>query len=155
MGIVRCVRKRLAEADSCVDEMAKVALANRGLRRVRYRYRDDTVEVEYDPERLSADAARQAVEPLLRELGVRAPDCSLRDPKAGVCAACPSVAQHGKRWLSGGVAYRAHFDGETLTVEQEHAPAEPTDRILRRVKALERPVHAGAVARSGSRFCPR
>jgi hypothetical protein len=57
-----------------------------------------------------------------------------------VCAACPSVAQHGKRWLSGGVAYRAHFDGETLTIEQEHAPAEPTDRILRRVKALERPV---------------
>jgi Cd2+/Zn2+-exporting ATPase len=139
MSIVRYVRKRLAEADSCVDEMAKVALANRGLRRVRYRYRDDMVEVEYDPERLSADAARQAVEPLLRELGVRAPDCSLRDPKAGVCAACPSVAQHGKRWLSGGVAYRAHFDGETLTIEQEHAPAEPTDRILRRVKALERP----------------
>jgi Cd2+/Zn2+-exporting ATPase len=139
MGIVRYVRKRLAEADSCIDEMAKVALANRGLRRVRYRYRDDTVEVEYDPERLSADDAQQAVEPLLRELGVRAPDCSLRDPASGVCAACPSVAQHGKRWLSGGVAYRAHFDGETLTIEQEHAPAEPTDRILRRVKALERP----------------
>jgi Cd2+/Zn2+-exporting ATPase len=139
MGIVRCVRKRLAEADSCVDEMAKVALANRGLRRVRYRYRDDTVEVEYDPERLSPESARQAVEPLLRELGVRAPDCSLRNPESGVCAACPSVAQHGKRWQVNGVAYRAHFDGETLTVEQEHAPAEPTDRILRRVKALERP----------------
>jgi heavy metal-(Cd/Co/Hg/Pb/Zn)-translocating P-type ATPase len=139
MSIVRYIRKRLAEADSCIDEMAKVALANRGLRRVRYRYRDDTVEVEYDPERLSADDAQQAVEPLLRELGVRAPDCSLRDPASGVCAACPSVAQHGKRWLSGGVAYRAHFDGETLTIEQEHAPAEPTDRILRRVKALERP----------------
>ena len=139
MGIVRCVRKRLAEADSCVDEMAKVALANRGLRRVRYRYRDDTVEVECDPERLSPESARQAVEPLLRELGVRAPDCSLRDPASGVCAACPSVAQHGKRWQVNGVVYRAHFDGETLTVEQEHAPAEPTDRILRRVKALERP----------------
>jgi heavy metal-(Cd/Co/Hg/Pb/Zn)-translocating P-type ATPase len=76
----------------------------------------------------------------LRELGVRVPDCSLRNPESGVCAACPSVAQHGKRWQVNGVAYRAHFDGETLTVEQEHAPAEPTDRILRRVKALERPV---------------
>ena len=140
MGVVRYVRKRLAEADSCADEMAKVALANRGLRRVRYRYRDDTVEVEYDPERLSPESARQAVEPLLRELGVRVPDCSLRNPESGVCAACPSVAQHGKRWQVNGVAYRAHFDGETLTVEQEHAPAEPTDRILRRVKALERPV---------------
>jgi Cd2+/Zn2+-exporting ATPase len=139
MGIVRYIRKRLAEADSCVDEMAKVALATRGLRRIRYRYKDDSLEIEYDPARLSAESARQAVEPLLRELGVRAPDCSLRDPKAGVCAACPSVAQHGKRWQVNGVVYRAHFDGETLTVEQENAPAEPTDRILRRVKALERP----------------
>jgi Cd2+/Zn2+-exporting ATPase len=139
MGVVRYIRKRLAEADSCVDEMAKVALATGGLRRIRYRYKDDSLEIEYDPERLSPEAARQAVEPLLRELGVRAPDCSLRDPKAGVCAACPSVAQHGKRWQLNGVAYRAHFDGETLTVEQENAPAEPTDRILRRVKALERP----------------
>jgi Cd2+/Zn2+-exporting ATPase len=139
MGIVRYIRKRLAEADSCVDEMAKVALATRGLRRIRYRYKDDSLEIEYDPARLSAESARQAAEPLLRELGVRAPDCSLRDPKAGVCAACPSVAQHGKRWQVNGVVYRAHFDGETLTVEQENAPAEPTDRILRRVKALERP----------------
>jgi Cd2+/Zn2+-exporting ATPase len=139
MGVVRYIRKRLAEADSCVDEMAKVALATGGLRRVRYRYKDDSLEIEYDPERLSPEAARQAVEPLLHELGVRAPDCSLRDPKGGVCAACPSVAQHGKRWQVNGVAYRAHFDGETLTVEQENAPAEPTDRILRRVKALERP----------------
>jgi len=139
MGIVRYIRKRLAEADSCVDEMAKVALATRGFRRIRYRYKDDSLEIEYDPARLSAESARQAVEPLLRELGVRAPDCSLRDPKAGVCAACPSVAQHGKRWQVNGVVYRAHFDGETLTVEQENAPAEPTDRILRRVKALERP----------------
>ena len=139
MGVVRYIRKRLAEADSCVDEMAKVALATGGLRRIRYRYKDDSLEIEYDPERLSPEAARQAVEPLLHELGVRAPDCSLRDPKGGVCAACPSVAQHGKRWQVNGVAYRAHFDGETLTVEQENAPAEPTDRILRRVKALERP----------------
>jgi hypothetical protein len=103
MGIVRYVRKRLAEADSCIDEMAKVALANRGLRRVRYRYRDDTVEVEYDPERLSADAAQQAVEPLLRELGVRAPDCSLRDP-ARACAprapASRSTANAGYRAAS-------------------------------------------------------
>jgi hypothetical protein len=30
MGIVRYIRKCLAEADSCADEMAKVALANRG-----------------------------------------------------------------------------------------------------------------------------
>jgi Cd2+/Zn2+-exporting ATPase len=140
MGIVRYIRKRLAEADSCVDEMAKTALATGGLRRIRYRYQENAVEVEYDPTRLSAEAARQAVEPLLHELGIRVPDCSLRAPKTGVCAACPSVAQHGRRWQVNGVAYRAHFDGETLTVEQEGAPAEPTDRILRRVKALERPV---------------
>ncbi len=139
MGIIRYLRQRIAEADSCVDEMAKVARAHHGIRRIRYRYRDDTVELEYDPRRLSAESAQQAAEPLLRELGVRAPDCSLRDPQQGVCAACPSVAQHGKRWQVNSVAYRAMFDGETLTIEQENALDEPTDRFLRRVKAIERP----------------
>ncbi len=139
MGVIRYIRQRLAEADSCADEMAKVAFAHRGVRRIRYRYGEDTVEVEYDPRQISAEAAQRAVEPLLRELGVRIPTCSLRDPEGGVCAACPSVAQHGKRWQVNGVAYRASFDGETLTIEQEGAFAEPTDRFLRRVKALERP----------------
>jgi len=140
MGVIRYIRQRLAEADSCADEMAKVALAHKGIRRIRYRYKDDMVEVEYDPRQLSEADAQRAAEPLLRELGVRIPTCSLRDPEVGVCAACPSVAQHGKRWHVNGVAYRASFDGETLTIEQENAPAEPTDRILRRVKAIERPV---------------
>lgn len=140
MGVIRYIRKRIAEADSCADEMAKVALANRGVRRIRYRYKDDSVELEYDPRQLTAEDARRAAEPLLRELGVRIPTCSLRDPQIGVCEVCPSVAQHGKRWQLNGVAYRASFDGETLTIEQENAPPEPTDRILRRVKAMERPV---------------
>ncbi|MFN7018570.1 MAG: HAD-IC family P-type ATPase, partial [Fimbriimonadales bacterium] len=139
MGVIRYIRQRLAEADSCADEMAKVALAHRGVRRIRYRYGEDTVEVEYDPRQISAEAAQRAVEPLLRELGVRIPTCSLRDPEGGVCAACPSVAQQGKRWQVNGVAYHASFDGETLTIEQEGAFAEPTDRFLRRVKALEHP----------------
>ncbi|MFN7162435.1 MAG: heavy metal translocating P-type ATPase, partial [Fimbriimonadales bacterium] len=83
--------------------------------------------------------AQCAAEPLLRELGMRIPTCGLRDPANGVCEACPSVAQHGKRWQVNGVAYRASFDGETLLIEREDAPAEPTDRLLRRVKAIERP----------------
>ncbi len=140
MGVIRYIRQRIAEADSCADEMAKVALAHQGVRRIRYRYKEDSVEVEYDPRQLSEEDAQRAAEPLLRELGVRVPTCSLRDPEVGVCAACPSVAQHGKRWQVNGVAYRASFDGETLTIEQENAPAEPTDRILRRVKAIERHV---------------
>ncbi|MCS6923143.1 MAG: HAD-IC family P-type ATPase, partial [Fimbriimonadales bacterium] len=140
MSVVRYIRQRIAEADSCADEMAKVALAHRGIRRIRYRYKENTVELEYDPQQIRAEDAQRAAEPLLRELGVRVPTCSLRDPEAGVCAACPSVARHGKRWQLNGVAYRAHFDGETLTIEQEHAPPEPVDRILRRVKAVERPV---------------
>ncbi|MCS6918659.1 MAG: heavy metal translocating P-type ATPase, partial [Fimbriimonadales bacterium] len=139
MGVIRYLRKRAAEADSCADEMAKVALRTRGLRRVRYRYKEDSVELEYDPRTLSAEDAQRAAEPLLRELGVRIPTCALRDPEGGVCEACPSVAQHGKRWTANGIAYRASFDGETLLIEQEGAPAEPTDRILRRVKAIERP----------------
>lgn len=139
MGVMRYLRKRRAEADSCVDEMAKVAIATRGLQRVRYRYKEDSVELEYDPHTLNAEDAQRAAEPLLRELGVRIPTCGLRNPESGVCEACPSVAQHGKRWHINGVAYRASFDGETLTIEQEGAPPEPTDRILRRVKAIERP----------------
>ncbi|MFN3690806.1 MAG: hypothetical protein ACK4UU_07780, partial [Fimbriimonadales bacterium] len=139
MGVIRLIRQRLAEADSCVDAMAQVALAHRGVRRVRYRYRENAVEVEYDPHQISAEAAQRAVEPLLRELGLRIPTCSLRDPQQGVCAACPSIAQHGKRWRVNGVVYCARFDGETLTIEQEGVPAEPTDRLMRRVKAIERP----------------
>ncbi|MCX7992789.1 MAG: heavy metal translocating P-type ATPase [Fimbriimonadales bacterium] len=140
MGVMRYIRQRIAEADSCADEMAKVALAHKGIRRIRYRYKEDSVELEYDPQQIRAEDAQRAAEPLLRELGVRIPTCSLRDPKVGVCAACPSVAQHGKRWQLNGVAYRARFDGETLTIEQENAPPEPVDRVLRRVKAIERPV---------------
>ncbi|MCS7209281.1 MAG: HAD-IC family P-type ATPase, partial [Fimbriimonadales bacterium] len=139
MGMVRYIRQRLAEADSCADEMAKVALSYQGIRRICYRYKEDTVELEYDPQQLSAEDAKRAAEPLLRELGIRIPSCSLRNPEGGVCAACPSVARHGKRWQLHGIVYRAHFDGETLTVEREDAPPEPVDRLLRRVKAVERP----------------
>ncbi len=139
MGVIRYLRKRAAEADSCVDEMAKVAISTRGLHRVRYRYKEDAVELEYDSDTLSAAEAQSAAEPLLRELGVRIPTCGLRDPANGVCEACPSVAQHGKRWQVNGVAYRASFDGETLLIEQEDAPKAATDRLLRRVKAIERP----------------
>ncbi|MDM7460068.1 MAG: heavy metal translocating P-type ATPase [bacterium] len=139
MGVIRYLRKRAAEADSCVDEMAKVAISTRGLYRVRYRYKEDAVELEYDSDTLSAAEAQSAAEPLLRELGVRIPTCGLRDPANGVCEACPSVAQHGKRWQVNGVAYRASFDGETLLIEQEDAPKAATDRLLRRVKAIERP----------------
>ncbi|MCS7300654.1 MAG: heavy metal translocating P-type ATPase [Fimbriimonadales bacterium] len=140
MGVLRFIRKRIAEADSCADEIAKVALASGGIRRIRYRYKQDTVELEYDSQRLSVEQARRVAEPLLREVGIRVPTCSLRDPQKGICEACPSVAQHGKRWQRNGVAYRASFDGETLTIEQENAPPEPTDRLLRRVKAVERPL---------------
>ncbi|MFN4032947.1 MAG: heavy metal translocating P-type ATPase [Fimbriimonadales bacterium] len=139
MGVIRYLRKRVAEADSCVDEMAKVVVATRGLQRIRYRYKEDAVELEYDSGTLSAAEAQRAAEPLLRELGVRIPTCGLRDPANGVCEACPSVAQHGKRWVANGVAYRASFDGETLLIEREDAPDAATDRLLRRVKAIERP----------------
>ncbi|MCS7273261.1 MAG: heavy metal translocating P-type ATPase [Fimbriimonadales bacterium] len=139
MGIVRTIRRRLAEAASCADAMAKVALAHKGIWRIRYRYRQNLVEVEYDPQLLSEEEARRIAEPLLYELGIRIPTCSMRDSEAGVCAACPSIQQKGRRWQLDGVVYRAHFDGETLCIEQEGAPSEPTDRFLRRVKALERP----------------
>lgn len=140
MSVIRYIRKRMAEADACSDEMARAMLHHQGLQRIRYDYRNDSVEVEYDPTQLTPEQARMATEPLLRELGVRIPTCALRDPKIGVCEACPSVAQHGKEWRLNGAVYRAQFDGAILTVERTDAPAEPTDRILRRVKAIERPV---------------
>lgn len=139
MSVIRYIRKRIAEADSCADEMAKAAITTEGVRRIQYHYKDDLVELEYDPRLITAEDARRAAEPLLHELGVRIPTCSLRDPQIGVCEVCPSVAQHGKRWQRNSIAYRARFDGETLTIEQENAPPGPTDRILRRVKAIERP----------------
>ncbi len=139
-GLVRYLRKRLAEADSCSDEMARTLIRTQGLRRIRYDYRNDSVEVEYDPNLLTPEQARLATESLLHELGVRVPTCALRDPQMGVCSACPSVAQHGKEWRVNGMFYRAQFDGEVLTVEQASPHAEPTDRILRRVKAIELPV---------------
>lgn len=139
MSVIGYIRKRIAEADSCADEMAKAAITTEGVRRIQYHYKDDLVELEYDPRLIIAEDARRAAEPLLHELGVRIPTCSLRDPQIGVCEVCPSVAQHGKRWQRNSIAYRARFDGETLTIEQENAPPGPTDRILRRVKAIERP----------------
>lgn len=139
MGIVRSIQRRLAEADSCADEMAKVARAYAGIWRIRYEYRNNLVEVEYDPRLMSTEEAQRAAEPLLRELGIRIPTCHLRDPSEGLCAACPSIQQRGKRWQLDGVVYRASFDGNALVLEQEHAPTEPTHRLLRRVKAIERP----------------
>ncbi len=139
-GLVRYLRKRLAEADSCSDEMARTLIHTQGLRRIRYDYRNDSVEVEYDPNLLTPEQARTATEPLLRELGVRVPTCALRAPQIGICEACPSVAQHGKEWRVDGMLYRAQFDGKVLTVEQVSPLRVPTDRILRRVKAIELPV---------------
>lgn len=140
MKLITTLRKRYAESHACSEEMAKTLLAQKGLKRLRYDYRNETVEVEYDPRQLSQEQASQIVEPMLTELGKRIPTCSLRDSLHGICAACPSIALHGKRWQLNGVAYRAQFDGNTLTVEQEDAPDTPTDRFLRRVKALEQPV---------------
>ncbi len=137
MNPIRAIQKRLAEADSCSDQMAKVVLKEHGLKRVRYDYQSDTVEVEYDPNLISEERAREVVEPLLKEIGRRTPTCALRDPKIGVCSACPSVAQHGKRWQQNGTVYQAKFDGRVLTVESEPPPTEPTDRFIRRVKAVE------------------
>lgn len=140
MKLITSLRKRYAESHACSEEMAKTLLTQKGLKRLRYDYRNETVEVEYDPRLLSQEQAAQIVEPVLTELAKRFPTCSLRDSLHGICAACPSIALHGKLWQVNGVAYRARFDGKTLTVEQEDASDTPTDRFLRRVKALEQPV---------------
>lgn len=139
MRWIATIRKRRAEAHSCSDEMAKSLLQQGGLRRLRYDYRNDLVEVEYDPALLSAEQAAQLSEPVLRELGARIPTCALRDPVKGICEACPSVAQHGKQWRVNGTLYRASFDGQVLTVEQVEPPIGTTQTLLRRVRVLEQP----------------
>ncbi|MCS7066940.1 MAG: heavy metal translocating P-type ATPase, partial [Fimbriimonadales bacterium] len=137
---IRWLRKRIAESDSCSDEMARAMAQQPALQRLRYDYKRDMVEVEYDARRISAAEAQQDIEPLLQELGERIPTCALRDPQGGVCEECPSVQQHGKQMRLNGSLYRAQFDGQVLTVERaEPAPDAPIDRFIRRVKAIERP----------------
>ncbi len=148
MNFLRRLRKRLAESDSCSDEMARVMAQQPALQRIRYDYTRDTVEVEYDANRLSEVKAQQGVEPLLHALGERIPTCALRDPKGGICEDCPSVQHHGKQWRINGSLYRAQFDGQVLSVERAEpspAPDANVDRFIRRVKAIER---AGPLWRS-------
>jgi len=139
---IRWLRKRIAESDSCSDEMARSMAQQPALQRIRYDYMRDTVEVEYDASRISASKAQQDIEPLLQKLGERVPTCALRDPQGGVCEDCPSVQQHGKQIRMNGSRYRAQFDGQVLTVERLEpapAPTAPIDRFLRRIKTIERP----------------
>lgn len=137
--LLTTLKRHRAETHSCSEEMVQSLLQQGGLRRLKYDYRNDRVEVEYDPDQLSAEQAAEMVEPILGELAKRIPTCALRDPIKGICAACPSVAQHGKLWRLNGTLYRATFDGQVLTVEQVEPPIGTTQSLLRRVKAVEQP----------------
>lgn len=137
--LLTTLKRHRAETHSCSEEMVQSLLQQGGLRRLKYDYRNDRVEVEYDPDQLSAEQAAEMVEPILGELAKRIPICALRDPIKGICAACPSVAQHSKLWRLNGTLYRATFDGQVLTVEQVEPPIGTTQSLLRRVKAVEQP----------------
>lgn len=142
MSLLRWLRKRIAESDSCSDAMARMMAQQPALHRIRYDYTRDTVEVEYETDRMNVAKAQEVIEPLLQELGERIPTCALRDPQGGICEDCPSVQQHGKRWRINGSLYHARFNGQVLTVERAGpvlSPAAPVDRFIRRVKAIERP----------------
>jgi Cd2+/Zn2+-exporting ATPase len=141
--VIRWLRKRMAESDSCSDEIMHAMAQQPALQRVRYDYTQDTVEVEYDTRRAEGKEVQRSVEPLLQELGGRIPTCAMRDPEVGVCEACPRIHQRGKQGRLNGFLFRAQFDGQVLTVERvQPPPAEEQvlDRFIRRVKAIERPV---------------
>jgi Cd2+/Zn2+-exporting ATPase len=155
--VIRWLRKRMAESDSCSDEMVQAMAQQPAMQRMRYDYRQNTVEVEYDARRAEAAEVQRSVEPLLQELGERIPTCALRDPQQGICDACSKIstspernraegtdrAPHGKQWRLNGFLFRAQFDGRVLTVERvQPPPADEAslDRFIRRVKAIERPV---------------
>jgi Cd2+/Zn2+-exporting ATPase len=155
--VIRWLRKRMAESDSCSDEMVQAMAQQPAMQRMRYDYQQNTVEVEYDARRAEAAEVQRSVEPLLQELGERIPTCALRDPQQGICDACSKIstsperngveatdrAPHGKQWRLNGFLFRAQFDGRVLTVERvQPPPAEEQvlDRFIRRVKAIERPV---------------
>lgn len=140
MKLLTTLRKRQAEAHACSEEMAKTLLAQGGLKRLKYDYRNNTVEVEFDPSQVSREQASQLVEPVLMELGKRIPTCALRDPLKGICSACPSIAQHSKQWRVNGKLYQATFVGQVLTVEQSEPPIGTTQILLQRVKAIEQPL---------------
>jgi Cd2+/Zn2+-exporting ATPase len=154
---IRWLRKRMAESDSCSDEMVQAMAQQPAMQRMRYDYQQNTVEVEYDARRAEAAEVQRSVEPLLQELGERIPTCALRDPQQGICDACSKIstspernraeatdrAPHGKQWRLNGFLFRAQFDGRVLTVERvQPPPADEAslDRFIRRVKAIERPV---------------
>ena len=143
MRVIRWLRKRMAESDSCSDEIMHAMAQQPALQRVRYDYTQDTVEVEYDTRRAEATEVQRSVEPLLQELGERIPTCAMRDPEVGVCEACPRIHQRGKQGRLNGFLFRAQFDGQVLTVERLQPPPadeQVLDRFIRRVKAIERPV---------------
>ncbi len=142
MRVIRWLRKRMAESDSCSDEIMHAMAQQPALQRVRYDYTQDTVEVEYDTRRAEATEVQRSVEPLLQELGERIPTCAMRDPEVGVCEACPRIHQRGKQGRLNGFLFRAQFDGQVLTVERLQPPPadeQVLDRFIRRVKAIERP----------------
>ncbi|GBC91908.1 Zinc-transporting ATPase [bacterium HR15] len=154
MILLRWLRKRLAESDSCSNEMARTIAQQPALRRIRYDYTRDTVEVEYEANRVSASKAQQGIEPLLYALGERIPTCALRDPQGGICEDCPSVQQHGKQMRINGSLFRAQFDGQVLTVERAEpapVPDAPIDRFIRRVKAIEQSAESSSWYPSGSK----
>ncbi len=143
MRVIRWLRKRMAESDSCSDEIMHAMAQQPALQRVRYDYTQDTVEVEYDTRRAEATEVQRSVEPLLQELGERIPTCAMRDPEVGVCEACPRIHQRGKQGRLNGFLFRAQFDGQVLMVERVQPPPadeQVLDRFIRRVKAIERPV---------------
>jgi len=89
---IRWLRKRIAESDSCSDEIIRAMAQQPAMQRVRYDYTQDIVEIEYDPHHAEATAVQQSVEPLLQELGERIPTCALRDPRQGICDACSKIS---------------------------------------------------------------
>ncbi len=151
MRVIRWLRKRMAESDSCSDEIMQAMAQQPALQRVRYDYTQDTVEVEYDTRRAEAAEVQRSVEPLLQELGARIPTCALRDPQQGICDACSKISPtpsterdaegaspslstgrggegatnlqpHGKQGRRNGSLFRAQFDGRVLTVERAQPP---------------------------------
>ncbi len=54
MNWIRWLRKRMAESDSCSDEMVQAMAQQPAMQRMRYDYQQNTVEVEYDTRRAEA-----------------------------------------------------------------------------------------------------
>lgn len=134
------LKKQWLESHSCSEVLGEAVRIHPGVVCLRFDYRRNLFEMEYDRSRLSRERAEHLSGWLSRELSVRIPTCRLRDRK-GLCEDCLEVEKRGKTWvLPSGDRVAASFRESALEIQRFPRQEALTDRVVRRVKASEEKV---------------